>query len=72
MAVDFIRLNVSPENLERLRRRDPSQWFYRSSSLLRLRDADGAPLPIALGYLRSMAAQGYVGLQQIPRECVVR
>lgn len=69
---DFGRFVVNEENRRRVQERQPSRRLPRSSwCLIRFYTEDGTPLLMTRGYLRTLAEEGFIGLQSIPRECIV-
>lgn len=73
MTDDIVRLDVSERNWTILSRRSPDRFLTKhSTTWLLVRFPDGTPTLMTLGYLRGLAVQGFVGLQQIPRECIVQ
>jgi len=74
MTADFITLSTSKKNQDLIRPRVKEDFLFRSMNLMtiRLYDNGGQPMLISLGYLASMARQGYVGLDKIPHACIFR
>ena len=67
----IIRLPLSQANRAKIAMRYPADLCTAFGDTWIQVQAQGPPLLITLDYIKFLARNGYVGLDQIPRACVV-